>query len=526
MKRTYKVLIVDDEPIIRRGLSLTVPWQDHRMEVAGTACDGKEAIEKIEEMKIIDIIVTDVKMPNADGLELAAWISENRPDLSVIMISGYEEFSYARQALKSGVDDYLLKPVNIKELLETASGIIRKIEQSREKEKEERLANLANAIYMEVKGNGHPLHIQPGEDTRLFPFLTLLDSRTLAIEEWEEQDFTIAKEAWYQDMQDLLQTANMEAVSIFLDSHIMLTCILLDGSSQPKDLIGRLSSFPFRYSLYFILADESCTAEAIRTACSSLIRHIPFLPGSEKGIVAGKIARKLKKIETAGLTDSFLHSVIQGREDMKRETDVLFKRIAGLALPLNETAGLCRNLLQQLNSRFESVLPQDRSRSDSFQELFEEADISLYNSYAAIKRDFSAKLARISSLLNVQDSGKHDWLLKEAENYIQSNYNRQLSVQEAAEAIGFSPNYFSSVFKQAAGCSFSEYVHKLRVAKARELLTNTPHRVNEIASLTGYQEYKYFVEIFKKQTGMTPTEYRRLAANINQKETSYAYQND
>ena len=105
---TYNLLIVDDEPIICRGLTLTIPWEEYGIKIAGSVYDGSEAMEKISELQNIDILITDVQMPVVDGLELAEWIKVNHPHISIIMISGYDEFAYAKQALQSGVQDYLL----------------------------------------------------------------------------------------------------------------------------------------------------------------------------------------------------------------------------------------------------------------------------------------------------------------------------------------------------------------------------------------------------------------------------------
>ena len=121
---TFKLLIVDDEPIISRGLRLTIPWEAINVEVVDTAYDGEDAIEKIKQYGDIDIVITDVRMPKVDGLQLASFLYTNYPHIRTIILSGFDEFEYAQQAIKWGVGNYFLKPVNIDELMENVQKII------------------------------------------------------------------------------------------------------------------------------------------------------------------------------------------------------------------------------------------------------------------------------------------------------------------------------------------------------------------------------------------------------------------
>lgn len=111
------MLIVDDEPIICRGLRDTIPWEKYNIEVVDIAHDGQDAILKVQNHGNVDLVITDVRMPNMDGLQLAAFIHQHYPTIRMIMVSGYDEFSYAQKAIQLGVKDYLLKPVNIEELV-------------------------------------------------------------------------------------------------------------------------------------------------------------------------------------------------------------------------------------------------------------------------------------------------------------------------------------------------------------------------------------------------------------------------
>ena len=143
---SYKILIVDDEPIICQGLSQTIPWENYDIEVVGAVYNGKEAINQISIHPEIDIVITDIRMPNVDGLELSAFIKTNFPNIRVIIISGYDDFEYAKRAIKLGVKDYLLKPVDIDELVDN----VKKITTEIEKERRQQVDLLTSSIIKQI----------------------------------------------------------------------------------------------------------------------------------------------------------------------------------------------------------------------------------------------------------------------------------------------------------------------------------------------------------------------------------------
>lgn len=144
---SFKMLIVDDEPIICRGLKDTIPWEKYNIEVIDTAHDGQDAILKVQNHANVDLVITDVRMPNMDGLQLTSFIHRNYPNIRMIMVSGYDEFSYAQKAIQLGVKDYLLKPVNIEEL------VSRVIKLTHEIENEKKLTRMISNLHTKENVN-------------------------------------------------------------------------------------------------------------------------------------------------------------------------------------------------------------------------------------------------------------------------------------------------------------------------------------------------------------------------------------
>lgn len=400
-----KMLIVDDEPIICRGLQQTIPWDEYMVEVVDVAYDGAEAIQKIQEHGDIDLVVTDVRMPNVDGLQLAAFLAEKYPDIRTIIISGYDDFKYAQQALQSGVKNYLLKPVEIDELLRVIAKIMSDLEEKRVAAQQIYQMNLKNAIFHQVLNSPDTIqnHSSLFANVRIYPFVTMLKEYKNKKKDLSEEELQSLRIDWENLVKNSLKSQGFTSVSVFTSKNVMLTCVTtnLDDFSSENMMFEELMG---------VFNDTVITIGQLKEVYQRLSEDTRYLPYSKQGVVVS---------------------------------------------PVNE-----------------------------------------------------------SSIYHPKGS---DWLIDRAEQYIQSYYTSSIKAQEVADVINISPNYFSSLFKQKTGMSFNEYINTLRVEAAKELLQETPFNVNEIAEKVGYREYKYFVDVFKKFTGYTPTKYRNITSNnINQ----------
>lgn len=401
----FKMLIVDDEPIICRGLQQTIPWDEYMVEVVDLAYDGAEAIQKIKEHGDIDLVLTDVRMPNVDGLRLATFLAENYPDIRTIIISGYDDFKYAQQAIQLGVKDYLLKPVDVDELLRVITKITSTLQEERKAAQQIYQMNLQNAIFHQVLDlpDTTPNHSGLFADVRIYPLVTILKdykNKTKNLSEEELQNLTVE---WENQVENSLNSQGFACVSVFTSKNVLLTCVTNNLSGfTPENLDFQ--------ELNCVVNDTDITIGQLNKVYLRLYEDTRYLPFSESGFIVS---------------------------------------------PVSE---------------------------------------SLANKLKA-----------------------NDWLMDRAEQYIRTYYASPIKAHEVADVINISPNYFSSLFKQKTGKSFNEYINTLRVGAAKQLLEETPFNVNEIAEKVGYREYKYFVDVFKKFTGYTPTKYRNVTANnINQ----------
>ncbi|WP_199868547.1 helix-turn-helix domain-containing protein, partial [Virgibacillus senegalensis] len=167
---------------------------------------------------------------------------------------------------------------------------------------------------------------------------------------------------------------------------------------------------------------------------------------------------------------------------------------------------VARGVVSSVYERYQGLM---RKKTDLDATLLHSLDFQCYNTYQAIQFLFENDIRNLMNKCQLTHVENNNWLMERAETYIKNYYTTDIKAQEVADVINISPNYFSSLFKQRTGRNFNEYVNVLRVEQAKTLLADTPFKVREVAEQVGYHEYKYFVEVFKKFVGMTPTEYRK-----------------
>ncbi|MCC3356872.1 response regulator transcription factor [Bacillus sp. REN16] len=380
---TYKMLIVDDEPIISRGLQQTIPWETINVEVVDTAHDGEDAIQKITQYENIDIVITDVRMPKMDGLQLATYLHEHFRHIRTIIISGYNEFAYAQKAIRVGVKDYLLKPVDIDELIGKVEQFTHEINLEQRRKKEQFESGLQNAIIQQLSDlqEDHSAQLERYGHLPIFPFISMQPHYIKKIANLSPEEIDSFKNEWKSTIELGLQVDGYNSFSFFTEENILLTCIYGEAHLS-------IEIHNDKFDLQFVWNDTS----------------IPI--------------RELKQV-------------------------------------------------------YEKLVNQSKD-------------------------------------LLLKGLDKQDLLIDQAQNYIREYYRTDIKVHEVADVINITPNYFSSLFKQKTGVNFNEYVNQLRVEEAKLLLAETPFKVNEISEQVGFHEYKYFVAVFKKITGMTPTDYRKF----------------
>ncbi|MEK3721155.1 response regulator [Paenibacillus sp. FSL H8-0034] len=521
---TIRMLIVDDEPIICQGLRETIAWDTIDVEVAGEAYDGLEALQ-FAAKEPIDLVLTDINMDGMDGLELAKTLKERMPHIRIIILSGYDDFEYARRALRLGIEDYLLKPVDIEELMAMVQRIGQEIvleaEQAHKRKQELQLKWFSELI----QGGGT---IQKDTDTPSFISRDVHSFRFIAsqitdyagwAEHASEELRRSARSQWEAAVAAALKSCDQEVISFFHHPNLLLTLCMGAHQASGVDLTVALSEAQGRMSdsprLHFGISSGYASLKQLYASYTEAmsVLQLDAIPGfgsfrfyDEEQVVK----RRPQQFSPLELEKQLMQVLFYGSYE---ELDEIIERIMQ---ELREQGYLLKEILQAIKEL--SIILQRKLRTNGIDltrhtDLFNahEIDLLVHNSSRALKSLLRRELWSMFSIIHSSLEGKHHWITERVITYIDSRHTTDLKASEVAAWLKITPNYFSIIFKQNFGKGFAEYLNEVRINHAKAMLVETEERVFEIAEKVGYREYKYFCSIFKTYTGITPTQYRKLA---------------
>ncbi|WP_248927279.1 response regulator [Paenibacillus hamazuiensis] len=524
---TIKMLIVDDEPIICRGLRETIPWDTVGVTVTGEASDGAEALELIAR-EPVDLVLTDIHMDGMDGLALSRELRSKYPHIRIIILSGYDDFEYARQAIRIGVEDFLLKPVDIDELM----AMVRRIGEELAQEAEGRKRHIRDGWLhwlnrLLQSGGSFP----EGEDRPAVPegatgfrfAVSQLENYGLWAGRLADEERKSLRRNWEHALHDALGGEGLDAYSLFWHPNVLVTlCIefraadidglraALSGITVPQAEESRLligiSPVFHGFSEAYARFEEAMAA----------VQLIPTL--KERTVLIGEAAavrRKNRGASIAAELETRMLGLLFG--DSEAELDMAAAELmetarekgihpADIALAVKELKIAVRRRLRSgsaaLSEEIEALLAVD-------------IDLFAHNSYRSLESLLRGELKSLFNLIRSSAHGKNHWMIDRVKKYIESRYSSDVKASEVAAWLQITPNYFSIVFNQYFGKGFAEYLNEVRIEHAKAMLSATHDRVFEIAEKVGYNDYKYFCSIFKSYTGLTPTQYRKIAESTS-----------
>ena len=514
--KRIRMLIVDDESVIREGLHYTIDWAELGIDVVGEASDGEEALELVKQYGV-DLVLSDIRMDGMDGLELAEQLRRHYPNIEVVMISGYEDFSYARQAIRLGVNDYLLKQVDIEELTSVVSRIVEELQETnRQGAEREILLWLAGVARHGVSYGQEPPAWLRGAQFRIIA--TQITDFHERFTDMEAEVYEELQRAWIDGFQRHLKQHLSQAFSVFDHENLLITLAVADKPLEESAwdrLIERsmeaLASpeegfiFGGASSIYSHLENtaERCS-EVIRLLELQVLGKCQVITWSDYDAVLAN--RKLAELDTASIVRKLVTALFK-QDHQEIQTIVAgmfhFFRDSGYLLPeiwkiYEETFALLRQRLRQ-----SGMTGLDYGHPG-------QPDPNIYNSYASLETVVMEDMQALQQLIDKTGMDKSYWIVEKAKKFIIDHYRTDLKASEVAAWLKITPSYFSYIFKQSTGRGFTEYMNEMRIEQAKDLLATTHDKVFEIADKVGYKEYKYFVSVFKLHTGMTPKEYRGL----------------
>ncbi|GGJ60729.1 response regulator transcription factor [Virgibacillus salexigens] len=492
-----KVLIADDEIIIREGMANVIPWEENGFLLLDPAASAEEVIERIETEKP-DILITDIQMKEMNGLELVSYIGKKNYCIESILLTGYDDFAYIQEALRQDVCDYLLKTSSPDEIITAVNRAKKRLE------KDKKYHRWSNAAYSEEKNTivQTLFHQRDSKDQaklaealpelatppyQLILIGTTLDTQTLHSYEKIWNGYLYG--TWLHD--DRFTLILTKRNTYLEDGYLLQMAIkkIRQMVQQPifmSNVISTLNELPYKYEqlsqlhLYkYIFTDAVTISEQMvkeRTGIAYHERKEEFLQQLITFLHNGEYDNLITWVH-AFHTWLFSHS--------QATPDSIQFYVQNLYM---ETIRYM-NRIQDHERRYESI----PSASSWFQRPTE----ILQARFSQLQQDFQKQAQKNSNYV------------EQSIYYIEEHLGQSLSLQEVAGYISIHPNYLSELIRKKTGKSYVELVTTLRVQKAVDFLLYTSLTVKEIAKNIGYNDRKYFTKIFKKHYGVTPTQYRR-----------------
>ena len=539
-----KIFLAEDEVIVRETIKRMIPWEDLGFELVGEAADGEMALPLLLRQKP-DLLITDIKMPFMDGLTLAKVAKKEIPGLKVVILSGYDDFNYAKQAINIGVEDYLLKPITKNALIERLTEIRSRYEHEKtqkeyyEKFHREMQAYEKNSIrdFFEALVSGSMDMMEIYRKSEKLGLDIVAEAYNVLIFTMNcEEDFSGQREGyseWEAESLELLEAFFSENTSAMLfRCNIFSYGVLIKGQKEnieenTRSCVGEIQRIFDRREQkrqWFVAAGEpverlsqiqksyysASRAFSQRYLYDENILYYDEMASMEKKNVTEDDSTYLQKVDVNALNPAILQKFLSN--GLLEETENFVKDYF-YAIGQEPLESLVFRNYVTLNVRF-SVMSFLKEigcdtrtlEQEDTEDVLSESSKSLENAIAYAEKIISQAIA-----LRDQNSGnKNRSILKTAVDFIDSHYMEEdMSLNKAANAANVSANHFSALFSQNMGQTFIEYLTNLRMNKAKEYLRCTSMRSSEIAGETGYKDAHYFSYLFKKTQGMTPSDYRK-----------------
>lgn len=520
---SYKVFFVEDEIVTREGIRDNVGWQAEGFELCGEAPDGEMALPLLQAAKP-DVLITDIKMPFMDGLQLSKIVRERLPQTKIVILSGHDEFEYAQQAIQLGITEYLLKPVTVQDMHNVLRRLADKI--TREEQERANLEKLQNQLHENRAALVERLllkllvgTISPAQAIEQSQVLGLdLSSRCYAVVLIRIALQDPAAPFDYQEfrrVQDIVSDLTDKNPDVFLLRKDVEELALIVKGSAPdflRDdidaLIGQIEQ-QVQATDCKLIVGVGAPANRIADIGQSFVEALSSLQTSSgeqrPGTDGGRETAELLKVDRAAVQDYLKCGV-------KKDFDDFFD---AFLLPLGESAfksSIIKNyvlldivfaaarLIQELGGEVDLVLP-------GLEQI--ETTITSINTMSQFQEWARQLLSDTLAFRDTRANGFHAGIIQQAKKYIDLHYaDPEISLHAVAAHVGHSPCHFSTVFGEETGQTFKEYLTELRIKRAKALIRTTPLRSSEISEQVGYNDPHYFSLVFRKSTGLSPKEFR------------------
>lgn len=513
----YQILIADDEPIVCEGLRM-FPWKEYGCRIVGEAEDGIEGIELLERLRP-QIVITDIRMPGMNGIDFARKGKELFPDTEFIILTGYADFDYARDSLKIGIADYLLKPFSFEDIKSALLPLLERIRQKREETEameamilqlQSMLPILREQIFQDLLEGNIP------QSSRKLQLCGIQDQKYLV--------FSTQSDINNHDFNDLALYGILQQTIGTLHEQFYLakgtdtiSCVLCfkqekeDGVCQAaavnfcrliREKVEGICHFSISIGISQVDSDIFKLYQLRKQSITAL---------NEKYMIGGDLIMlysDIKENHESSIPDYMpLEKSLQKCLINKDYEGICqnFQRIADEIIPVCESADTARTMLiAVVYNAVHFMAVSSLNVKICWQEL----------NQLFLLENMDGFVLRCKKILTELPIGESDtarqYITDKILAYIEQNYEKDVSLDTLSRQLNYSITYLSRLIKKNCGKNFTELLLECRINRAKELLKTSGQKINQIAKNVGYGDFSYFIQIFKKKTGVTPSEYRAM----------------
>jgi two-component system, response regulator YesN len=520
---SYKVFFVEDEIITREGIRDNVDWQASGFEFCGEAADGEMALPLLRTTQP-DVLITDIKMPFMDGLQLSKIVRERMPWVKIIVLSGHDEFEYAQKAIGLGVTDYLLKPVTAEKLQNVLQNLTAQLDK--ERIEQDNLKKLQG----QVEENRAMLR-----ERLLFKLMVGAVSPTEAIEKGQELGLDLIARHYlvailkvelgdrteqydhdeFQQIQFVITGMAEKNPDVFVlkrdwgDLILILKGSTVEYLEEERDQLLDEIRLEVAKTRYQLIIGVGVSIERVADISHSFVDALVNLQNPvdmhQSTATQAVEQAELLKIDKSAVENYLRHGV---KDEFDEFFTAYLKPLSGAALKSTliknyifvDVILATARLVNELGGEIDKVIPELN---------YIETILSNVKSVEQLRGQTRKILSTVMAFRDSQSISQYKKLIRLAKEYIEQHYaNAELTLNDVATHANLSPGHFSVVFSHETHQTFKEYLTETRINKAKELLRMTSLRSAAIAYQVGYHDPHYFSSVFKKNTGVSPLEFR------------------
>ncbi len=515
----FTILVIDDEPPIRAGISAIIKKEIPGVTVLDEASNGEEGFA-LYTAHDPDLIISDIVMPKLDGLELLTKIRATGSRTPMILVSGYDEFAYARKAIELGATNYLLKPVNRSELI---ASIMTTIERHSATTQPFFVADIkalqesAQTLFLQRLISGQ---LETAEEVA-----TMQRSIGITIEESDLTVMSFASRALesQQELQQLLSTLSSQHIiaTVPYQHHQVL---LIRGNEQQAERIAQsfLQDADGPVAEQLIVGIGTHVTSLLNAAHSfqqalAALSYYPYYQQSKQIFTQEVIDDTAPSIHTGDIDTAALKALLLMGTDQEVETWVgeFFSLLLYIKTPpLSFIKGMCIFVLSDIQKQLSEVHHVAPKHFGSTQSIFSDH----INTVQSMQQQLLENLLQVKNEVIPQSQLENDAIIHFAKTHVQQNLHTIVSAEEIAERMDVTASYFSTYFRTHTGETFRSYVNRTKDTYAKQLLANFDLSIEEIALALGYTDYRSFHRVFKKANDLTPSSYRKKLRSSGDRE--------